>query len=145
MFDLEPGPMDLGELPLPARIATDGLFERLAADYVDARSNEGLVLGQASADVAADGIPDENGIHAAILGSAEDAHATETQAGDTTIPAGTLDAGENINGHAAAVAPYLPPADSAVPANFTDPPQPPSGWTPPGPSTDLTPPIDDGM
>lgn len=127
MFELERGPIDLGEFPLPPRIVHEGTFETHAADYVDARNGEGGVLDSAAIVVAGDGIPDQDAAYASIAGAAEDTTNEETSRVDEPVPDSILVAGGNVNAHAAAVAPFLPTPDTDVPTNFADPPQPPTG------------------
>lgn len=127
MFELEPGPIELGDLPLPPRVVYDGLFESRAVDFVESRRGVELTLGLASNDVAGEGIPDEDGAHYTILAAAEATTDEETNTLDEPVPDAIYVAGENVNARAAQAAPYLPDADSDVPTNFGDPPQPPSG------------------
>lgn len=129
MFELERGPIDLGDLPLPPRVAYDGLFGSHATDFVEARQGVAITLDLASNDVAGDGIPDEDGAHYSILGAAEATTDEETHTPDEAVPDAVYVAGANVNVRAAQSTPYLPDADSDVPTSFADPPQPPrDGW-----------------
>lgn len=97
MFDLEPGPFDLGDFPLPKPVTGDGKFEAMAADYLDARSGgAGQIAGMQQHLTSGDAPDLENDYQRTIAG-AEDATANELGAGDGSQAGPINDAGDSVN------------------------------------------------
>jgi len=98
MFALEPGPIEIGDFPLGPRIVQEAHFERLAADYVDARQNGDVVLSGLQTHLTAGDPPELDAAYQRTIAGAEDATASELVAGAGSQAAPLIDAGNGVSG-----------------------------------------------
>jgi hypothetical protein len=141
-MDLLRGPgADRGPLPLGPRVSHDALFESLA-DLI-APTLAGADAGLAAhSDAVGRDVPDDiASSHAATIAVAEDAHADQVRAQDTTTAPALIDTGANTDAYHAATRPYLPPPDADIELGFVDLPPLPTDTGEGGPGDGGPPPI----
>lgn len=124
MSGYEPGPIDLGDLPLSPPIVHDGTFAALLEPVVNVLGASDDVLGAQQRDIATNTAEGLDATFAATIGQAEIVAADQPNVDADQTAAALHDAGDGVDGYRGSVLPYLPQPDAPVESGFRDFPQP---------------------
>lgn len=120
MTDYEPGPIDLGALPLAPHIVHDGTFAALLEPVVGVLGASDDVLGASQRDIATNSDAGLDATFAGTIGQAEFVAANQPHVDADQTAAVLYDTGGGVDAYRGSVLPYLPQPSAPVEQGFRD-------------------------